>query len=84
MYFGGEAGIRTLGGGVPLNGFQDRRLQPLSHLSSTITLCATKVAGCRIPQIRLMVKENDFRIAGYTFFGAKALMNNALSNESTG
>jgi hypothetical protein len=29
---GGEAGIRTLGGS-PLNGFQDRRFQPLSHLS---------------------------------------------------
>ncbi len=30
---GGEAGIRTLGGGSPLNGFQDRRFRPLSHLS---------------------------------------------------
>ncbi len=30
---GGEAGIRTLGGGLPLNGFQDRRFKPLSHLS---------------------------------------------------
>ena len=30
---GGETGIRTLGGGVPLNGFQDRRFRPLSHLS---------------------------------------------------
>ncbi len=29
---GGEAGIRTLGG-LPLNGFQDRRFRPLSHLS---------------------------------------------------
>lgn len=31
---GGEAGIRTLGG-FPLNGFQDRRFRPLSHLSAT-------------------------------------------------
>ena len=31
-YIGGEAGIRTLGG-LPLNGFQDRRFRPLSHLS---------------------------------------------------
>ncbi len=31
--FGGEAGIRTLGGLQTLNGFQDRRFQPLSHLS---------------------------------------------------
>lgn len=31
---GGEAGIRTLGG-LPLNGFQDRRFRPLSHLSAT-------------------------------------------------
>ena len=30
---GGEAGIRTLGGLQTLNGFQDRRLRPLSHLS---------------------------------------------------
>ena len=29
---GGEAGIRTLGGSR-LNGFQDRRFRPLSHLS---------------------------------------------------
>lgn len=32
-YFGGEAGIRTLGGLLTLNGFQDRRIQPLCHLS---------------------------------------------------
>ena len=31
-FYGGEAGIRTLGG-LPLNGFQDRRFRPLSHLS---------------------------------------------------
>ncbi len=31
--FGGEAGIRTLGGLLTLNGFQDRRIQPLCHLS---------------------------------------------------
>ena len=30
---GGEAGIRTLGRGIPFNGFQDRRIQPLCHLS---------------------------------------------------
>jgi hypothetical protein len=31
--YGGEAGIRTLGGLLTLNGFQDRRIQPLCHLS---------------------------------------------------
>ncbi len=30
---GGEIGIRTLGG-LPLNGFQDHRFRPLSHLSA--------------------------------------------------
>ena len=30
---GGESGIRTHGGGSPHNGFRDRRLKPLSHLS---------------------------------------------------
>jgi hypothetical protein len=30
--FGGERGIRTPGG-VTLNGFQDRRIRPLCHLS---------------------------------------------------
>ena len=30
---GGERGIRTAGG-VTLNGFQDRRYRPLSHLSN--------------------------------------------------
>ncbi|CEG56560.1 protein of unknown function [Legionella fallonii LLAP-10] len=29
---GGEAGIRTLGR-LPFNGFQDRRIRPLCHLS---------------------------------------------------
>ena len=33
--FGGESGIRTHGGGDPHNGFRDRRLKPLSHLSVT-------------------------------------------------
>lgn len=34
----GERGIRTPGG-VTLNGFQDRRIQPLCHLSKcTITI----------------------------------------------
>ena len=32
MMNGGEGGIRTHGG-LPLNGFQDRRFRPLSHLS---------------------------------------------------
>lgn len=32
----GEAGIRTLGRGVPFNGFQDRRFRPLSHLSHCV------------------------------------------------
>ena len=29
--YGGESGIRTLGRLQTYNGFQDRRLQPLSH-----------------------------------------------------
>jgi hypothetical protein len=29
----GETGIRTLGGGLALDGFQDRCFKPLSHLS---------------------------------------------------
>ena len=33
FFIGGEAGIRTLGGLLTLNGFQDRRIQPLCHLS---------------------------------------------------
>ena len=33
IFRGGETGIRTLGGLLTLNGFQDRRLKPLSHLS---------------------------------------------------
>ena len=32
--FGGETGIRTLGR-LPFNGFQDRRIRPLCHLSVT-------------------------------------------------
>ncbi len=32
---GGEGGIRTPGG-LPLNGFQDRRFRPLSHLSGGV------------------------------------------------
>jgi hypothetical protein len=39
--YGGEAGIRTLGG-LPLNGFQDRRFQPLSHLSFHIAIVYLK------------------------------------------
>ncbi len=31
-FYGGEGGIRTPGR-LPVNGFQDRRLQPLGHLS---------------------------------------------------
>lgn len=38
---GGEAGIRTLGGGSPLNGFQDRHFKPLSHLSVSRHLTKT-------------------------------------------
>ena len=34
--FGGESGIRTHGGGSPHNGFRDRRLKPLSHLSLSV------------------------------------------------
>lgn len=34
MLCGGEAGIRTLGGRMPLDGFQDRSFKPLSHLSN--------------------------------------------------
>ena len=33
---GGESGIRTHGGEAPNNGFRDRRLRPLSHLSAKI------------------------------------------------
>ena len=33
--YGGETGIRTLGG-VTLNGFQGRRFRPLSHLSKKV------------------------------------------------
>ena len=33
FYFGGERGIRTPGP-VKINGFQDRRIRPLCHLSS--------------------------------------------------
>ncbi len=33
MVFGGETGIRTLGR-LPFNGFQDRRIRPLCHLST--------------------------------------------------
>ena len=32
IFFGGERGIRTPGG-LHLNGFQDRRIRPLCHLS---------------------------------------------------
>ncbi len=51
--FGGEAGIRTLGG-FPLNGFQDRRFRPLSHLSNTLSLASMPqlLAGSRSPRPR--------------------------------
>ncbi len=32
---GGEGGIRTLEPGLPVNGFRDRRIRPLCHLSET-------------------------------------------------
>ncbi len=44
--FGGERGIRTPGG-VTLNGFQDRRIRPLCHLSeikNCFVLTGAKVA----------------------------------------
>jgi hypothetical protein len=40
--FGGEGGIRTHGG-LPLNGFQDRRFRPLSHLSVVFGLHRVKL-----------------------------------------
>ncbi len=33
LYYGGEAGIRTLGGLQTLAGFQNQCFRPLSHLS---------------------------------------------------
>ena len=38
--FGGETGIRTLGR-LPFNGFQDRRIRPLCHLSVTDFIITT-------------------------------------------
>ncbi len=34
LLFGGEGGIRTPGRVLPVNGFQDRRIRPLCHLSA--------------------------------------------------
>ena len=35
---GGESGIRTHGTGDRYNGFRDRRLQPLGHLSTALPI----------------------------------------------
>lgn len=42
MQIGGERGIRTPGG-LPLNGFQDRRFRPLSQLSEVLMAKALKL-----------------------------------------
>ena len=48
--YGGESGIRTHGGGSPHNGFRDRRLKPLSHLSVIRPFYhARPGAGCGMP-----------------------------------
>tara|TARA_B100000989_G_C19516392_1_gene461887 strand:- start:1594 stop:1956 length:363 start_codon:yes stop_codon:yes gene_type:complete len=49
---GGEAGIRTLGG-LPLNGFQDRRFRPLSHLSSARREEYLKIASTKRAQVQI-------------------------------
>ena len=41
----GKRGIRTPGG-VTLNGFQDRRIRPLCHLSGSVAICDCKVSHC--------------------------------------
>ena len=40
---GGEGGIRTPGRGLPANGFQDRRIRPLCHLSGACILSSPPV-----------------------------------------
>ena len=46
---GGEAGIRTLGGLLTHDGFQDRCIQPLCHLSETRFIrCLDTSRGCEI------------------------------------
>ena len=47
---GGESGIRTHGGGSPHNGFRDRRLKPLSHLSVLVD----SIMGRRRPGQRFL------------------------------
>src|SRR5229473_4590327 len=42
---GGEGEIRTLDGPVTHNGFRDRRLQPLGHLSESVPESALWLAG---------------------------------------
>ena len=44
--FGGERGIRTPGG-VTLNGFQDRRIRPLCHLSKCVCYECLSQSGCK-------------------------------------
>lgn len=56
LYFCGERGIRTPGG-VTLNGFQDRRIRPLCHLS------AAKVRSVRYSsKISFATGDNFFKI----------------------
>ena len=52
---GGETGIRTLGRS-PYNGFQDRRLQPLGHLSSSAYDLQLSSDCCNIIRIREVSK----------------------------
>src|SRR5581483_852198 len=44
---GGEGGIRTPGTDEPYNGFRDRRIQPLCHLSGPIISGAAEVTAAR-------------------------------------
>ena len=46
---GGEGGIRTPGRGLPANGFQDRRIRPLCHLSSACIL-PRPLPQCKTPE----------------------------------
>lgn len=42
---GGRRGIRTPGS-FHFNGFQDRRIRPLCHLSGSVAICDCKVNHC--------------------------------------
>ena len=55
---GGETGIRTLGGSH-LNGFQDRRIRPLCHLS--VNVAFTRFSPRTQAQNRKKVKKTPQR-----------------------